>query len=573
MIGDRAGLRGLIHLQEPALRSFLYRQYSASVQGGHCAVLLRTRHYQGRDGHTVRHFALCLQRQALALQFILNRDLPEGLEVELLHLLEAGDRYLFTALLIDRHAILRGIAAKAAAGNRKRSIGPDSAAVSAGGVALIAATGDGQAVGRVKHAAIALGAVIPEHAALQGYAGARLILISNATLSRRAVVLKCAAGDGERSGLQPEYAAVITAPVVSELTAFNNGLCRVIQADCGKRPRLIPRYCAGFRRESGSVPDMRCTAKHSSIAVPDLATVEGKVSVSDLDRTASRNDIVHLSTIRIGLIIVILQNCAAAKGQLRLHPGQDQGSAGLHSAVCRASFQDVVHSASPFRAAVQRDILYRQVGAIAQGNELIAVAVAAVHAVSAAVQRQLFAGDGDCLRDGHILTKLYGASVRRVRNRLCQTAVAGTVYNGHKAAHLDLCGGRQDLVARLTLAVHQISGCGVAARLRGQIACAVRAGDHGLFTAFAQLVPAVSDGMRPCCRLNGQRPDRVALPVGRALGRDEHGHLWETHLYLEGSCQFRSPYCGGHSLLPGHRRVISAERHILCIQVAAVLHD
>ena len=214
MIGDRADLRGLIHLQEPALRSFLYRQYSASVQGGHCAVLLRTRHYQGRDGHAVRHFALCLQRQALALQFILNRDLPKGLEVDLLHLLEAGDRYLFSALLIDRNSLLRGIVAEAAAGDGKRSIGPDSAAVSARGVALIAAAGDGQTVGRVEHAAVTLGAVISEHAAFQGYAGARLILISNAALSRRAVVLKCASRDGERSHTQPEYAAVISALVI-----------------------------------------------------------------------------------------------------------------------------------------------------------------------------------------------------------------------------------------------------------------------------------------------------------------------------------------------------------------------
>ena len=214
MIGDRADLRGLIHLQEPALRSFLYRQYSASVQGGHCAVLLRTRHHQGRDGHAVRHYALCLQRQALTLQMILHRNCPKGLEVELLHLLEAGDRYLFTALLIDRNSLLRGIVAEAAAGDRKRSIGPDSAAVSVGGVALIAAAGDGQAVGRVEHAAVTLGAVISEHAAFQGYAGARLILISNAALSRRAVVLKCASRDGERSHTQPEYAAVISALVI-----------------------------------------------------------------------------------------------------------------------------------------------------------------------------------------------------------------------------------------------------------------------------------------------------------------------------------------------------------------------
>ena len=316
---------------------------------------------------------------------------------------------------------------------------------------------------------------------------------------------------------------------------------------------------------------MRRTAKGCGITVSDLAAVEGKDSVADLDRTADRKVFVYFSAAHP--IVVILQNRAAAKGQLRLRPGQDQGSAGLHAAVRRASFQNVVRSAGPVCASVQRDILHRQVGAIAQGNELIAVAVAAVHAVSAAVQRQLFAGDLDRLRDGHILAKLYGASIRCVLNGLCQTAVAGAVYNGHKAAHLDLCDGRQHLVTRLPLAVHQIGRCGVSARLRGQIACTVRAGDHGLFTVLAQLVPAVSDGMRPRCRLNGQRPDRVALPVGRALGRDEHGHLWETHLYLEGSCQFRSPYRGGHSLLPGHSRVIPAERHILRLQAAAVLHD
>ena len=193
--------------------------------------------------------------------------------------------------------------------------------------------------------------------------------------------------------------------------------------------------------------------------------------------------------------------------------------------------------------------------------------------MSAAVQRQLFAGDLDRLRDGHILAKLYGASVRRVRNGLCQTAVAGAVYNGHKAAHLDLCGGRQDLVACLPLAVHQIGRCGIASRLRGQVACAVRTGDHVFFTVFTQLIPAVSDGMRPRCRLNGQRLDRVVLPVGRALGRDEHGNGRETHLHLEGGCQVCSPYRGSHSLLSGHRRVIPAEGHSLCLQAAAVLHD
>ena len=193
--------------------------------------------------------------------------------------------------------------------------------------------------------------------------------------------------------------------------------------------------------------------------------------------------------------------------------------------------------------------------------------------MSAAIQRQLFAGDLDRLRDGHILTKLYGASVRRVRNRLCQAAVAGAVYNGHKAAHLDLCGDRQDLVTRFSLAVHQIGCCGIASRLRRQIACAVRAGDLGLFTVFAQLIPAVSDGMRPRCRLNGQRLDRVVLPVGRAFGRDEHGNGRETHLHLEGGCQVCSPYRGSHSLLSGHRRVIPAEGHILCLQAAAVLHE
>ena len=67
--------------------------------------------------------------------------------------------------------------------------------------------------------------------------------------------------------------------------------------------------------------------------------------------------------------------------------------------------------------------------------------------------------------------------------------------------------------------------------------------------------------------------DRVVLPVGRALGRDEHGHLRETHLHLEGGCQVRSPYRGSHSLLSGHRRVIPAERHILRLQAAAVLHE
>ena len=214
MIGDRAYLCSLIHLQEPARRSVLYRQYSVSIQGGHCTVVLRTRHHQGRDRHAVCHCALCLQRQALALQLILHCDRPKGLEVDLLHFLEAGDRYLLAALLIDRGACLRGIAAEAAAGDGKCSIGPDSAAVSAGGVALIAAAGDGQAVGRVKHAAVALGAVIPEHAALQGYTGARLVLIGNAALSRRAVILKRAAGDGERSHAQPEYAAVISTLVI-----------------------------------------------------------------------------------------------------------------------------------------------------------------------------------------------------------------------------------------------------------------------------------------------------------------------------------------------------------------------
>ena len=214
MIGDRAYLRSLIHLQEPARRSVLYSQHGVSIQGGHRTVLLRTRHHQGRNRHAIRHCALCLQRQTLALQFILNRDLPKGLEVNLLHLLEAGDRYLFSALLINRGTLLCSIVAEAAAGDGKRSIGPDRAAVSAGGIALIAAAGDGQTVGRVKHAAIALSVVIAEHAALQGYAGARLILISNAALSRRAVVRKCASRDGERSGLQPEYAAVISALVI-----------------------------------------------------------------------------------------------------------------------------------------------------------------------------------------------------------------------------------------------------------------------------------------------------------------------------------------------------------------------
>ena len=422
-----------------------------------------------------------MQRQALALQLILHCDLSKGLEVDLLHFLEAGDRYLLAALLIDRGALLRGIVAEAAAGDGKRSIGPDSAAVSIGGVALIGAAGDGQAVGRVEYAAVALGAVISEHAALQGYAGARLVLIGNAALSRRAVVLKCAAGDGERSHIQPEYTAVISTLVVSELAAFNNGLCRVIQTNRSKTTGIIPRYCAGLCRESGSVPDMRCAAKQSGIAVPDLATVERKVSVADLDRTAGRNCTIHLFTTRIGLIVVILQDCAAAKGQLRLCPGQDQGPAGLHAAVRCTSFQDVVHSAGPVRTAVQRDILYRQVGAIAQGDKLVLVSAPTVHAVSAAVQRQLFAGDLDRLRDGHILAELYGASVRRVRNGLCQTAVAGAVYNGHEAAHLDLCGGRQDLVTRLPPAVHQIGGCGVAARLRGQIACIGCFGNYGFF--------------------------------------------------------------------------------------------
>ena len=193
--------------------------------------------------------------------------------------------------------------------------------------------------------------------------------------------------------------------------------------------------------------------------------------------------------------------------------------------------------------------------------------------MSTAVQRQLFAGDLDRLRDGHILAKLYGASVRRVRNGLCQTAVAGAVYNGSKAAHLDLCGGRQDLNARFPLAVHQIGGCGVSARLRGQIACTVRSGDHGLFTVFTQLVPAVFHFMCTGCCLHGQRLDRVVLPVGRALGRDEHGHLRETHFYMERSCQVCSPYRDSHSLLSGHRRVIPAERHILRLQAAAVLHE
>ena len=214
MIGDRAHLRGLIHLQEPARRSVLYRQNSVSIQGGHRAVLLGTRHHQGCDRHAVRHCALRLQRQALTLQFILHCDLSKGLEVDLLRLFEAGDRYLFAALLIDRGACLRGIVAEAAAGEGKRSIGPDSAAVSAGGVALIAAAGDGQAVWRVEYAAVALGAVIAEHAALQGYTGVRRILISYAALSRRAVIFKCAAGDGQHSVLQPEYAAVISALVI-----------------------------------------------------------------------------------------------------------------------------------------------------------------------------------------------------------------------------------------------------------------------------------------------------------------------------------------------------------------------
>ena len=74
-------------------------------------------------------------------------------------------------------------------------------------------------------------------------------------------------------------------------------------------------------------------------------------------------------------------------------------------------------------------------------------------------------------------------------------------------------------------------------------------------------------------RLNGQRLDRVVLPVGCALGRDEHGNGREAHLHLEGGCQVRSSYRGSHSLLSGHRRIISAEGHILCLQAAAVLHD
>ena len=224
---------------------------------------------------------------------------------------------------------------------------------------------------------------------------------------------------------------------------------------------------------------MRRTAKECGITVFDLTAIERKDSIADLDRTADRKVGVHLLAIR--LIVVILQDCTAAKGQLCLRPGQDQGSAGLHSAVRRASFQDVVHSAGPFRTAVQRDILYRQIGAITQGDKLVTVSGPAVHAVSAAVQRQLFAGDLDCLRDGHILAELYGASVRRVRNGLCQTAVAGTVYDGHKAAHLDLCGGRQDLVAHFSLAVHQIGCCCVAARLRGQIACIGCFGNYVFF--------------------------------------------------------------------------------------------
>ena len=269
----------------------------------------------------------------------------------------------------------------------------------------------------------------------------------------------------------------------------------MIQANRAKRSRLIPRYCAGFCREGGIVADMHCAAKQSGIAVPDLAAIKRKDSVTDLNCAANGNCTVYLFATRIGLIIVILQDRAAGKGQLRLRPSQDQGSACLHSAVRCSSLQDVVHSASPVCAAIHRDILYRQVGAITQGDKLVLVSAPAVHAVSAAVQRQLFAGDLDRLRDRHILTELYGASIRRVRNGLCQTAVAGAVYDGHKAAHLDLCGGRQDLVTRFSVAVHQIGGCGVAARLRGQIACAVRAGNLGLFTVFAQLVPAVSNGM------------------------------------------------------------------------------
>ena len=441
MIGDRVYLRSLIHLQEPARRSVLYGQHSVSIQGGHCAVLLRARHHQGRDRHAVRHRALCLQGQALALQFVLNRDRPKGLEVELLHLLEAGDRYLLAALLIDRRALLRGIAAEAAAGEGKRAAGPDSAAVSAGGVALIAAAGDGQTVGRVKHAAVALGAVIPEHAALQGYAGARLILISHAALSRRAVIFKCAAGDGKRSHTQPEYTAVVSTLVVSEFAAFNDRACGIIQADRGIAARVVPGHRTSLRGECGRTSNMRRTAKGCGIAVSDFTSVEREDSVTNLNCAANRSRTIHLSAIPILLIVVILQDCAAAKGQLRLRPGQDHGSAGLPSAVRRASLQDVVHSADPVRAAVQCDILCRQVGATPQGDELVTVSAPTVHAVSAAVQRQLFAGDLDCLRDGHILAKLYGASVRRVRNGLCQTAVAGAVYNGSKAAHLDLgCG-------------------------------------------------------------------------------------------------------------------------------------
>ena len=95
----------------------------------------------------------------------------------------------------------------------------------------------------------------------------------------------------------------------------------MIQADRAKRSRLIPRYCAGFCRESGSVPDMRCTAKECGIAVPDRATVEREVSVADLDRTTGRNDFIHLFAVRIRLIVVILQDCTAAKCQLCLCPG------------------------------------------------------------------------------------------------------------------------------------------------------------------------------------------------------------------------------------------------------------
>ena len=97
---------------------------------------------------------------------------------------------------------------------------------------------------------------------------------------------------------------------------------------------------------------MRRTAKECGIAVSDLAAIKRKDSVTDLNCAANGNCTVYLLAIRIRLIIVILQDCAAAKGQLRLCPGQDQGSAGLHSAVRRASFQDVVHSAGPVCAAI-----------------------------------------------------------------------------------------------------------------------------------------------------------------------------------------------------------------------------